>query len=197
MDADAGGAAHYSADRRVFQVDPEAAQSLLLNEIMWSITATLLDGAHMDEFDVDAALRLAFGPDVISQTFGAAPGGRPSDFMSDPGGFGGFLGVPDDDRIPVATLSKIDCCISLREALNGVGRAAPAFGHTAPDPGMTITRLNPATRCPPDAGRVIGTGFEDQQPKDAAVVSGSTRAHIVPRTWSEPRLDAFASGAYQ
>jgi hypothetical protein len=62
---------------------------------------------------------------------------------------------------------------------------------------MTITRLDPATDCPPDAIRVIGTGFQAQQPKGAVVVFGSTRARIVPGTWSEPRLDASTSGGYQ
>jgi hypothetical protein len=33
----------------------------------------------------------------------------------------------DDDRIPFATLSDTDCYISVREGLNGVGRAAAAL----------------------------------------------------------------------
>jgi NTE family protein len=176
---------HYFADRKLFGDDSDTSRGPVLGDALWSITTALLDGPRAGERDVERALRLAFGRDPISRLFGAALGGRLPEFLADPVGLGDFPDVPDEDRIPFETLNEIGCYVGLRDALDGVARAASAVGRTKPYPGMTITALQPATGCPPDAIRVVGTGFRSKQPADAVVVFGSTRAEIVRRSWSD------------
>jgi predicted acylesterase/phospholipase RssA len=181
---DAADPGHYFADRRVFGQEAYPTAGSPVGDAIWTIFTTVLDGSEAGDFDVDEALRLAFGRDPISLTFGSALTGRLSGFVADPEGFGDFPEIPDDDRIPFETLNEIGCYIGLSDALNGVGRAAAALGQAKPYPGMTITRLQPSIGCAPEAIRVLGSGFQNKQPKDAIVVFGSTRAEVVPNTWS-------------
>ena len=178
---------HYFADRRLF--DPEASSgSPLLANALWSIATTLLDGERAGQIDLDSALRLAFGRDTISRVFGAALGGRLSELLSSLDGFDDFPDVPDVDRIPFETLREIGCYVGLRDALDGVARAAAEIGRTKPYPGMAIVRLEPATGCAPDPIIVVGRGFGNSRPNDAIVVFGSSRAEVVRGSWSDTRF---------
>jgi predicted acylesterase/phospholipase RssA len=183
--ADISDDRQYYSDRRLF--DPEADEGVGrgLDGALWSIVVASMGGGRSG-FDVDNALRLAFGRDPVSRAFGASIDGRLSAHLDDPLDFGDFPPVPFDDRIPFEELQELGCYVGLGDAVTNLSIAARSVGRIAPYPGMKIRGLDPPTGCPDDVIRVLGSGFGRRRPSDAIVVFGSTSADVV--TWSDTEI---------